>query len=462
MHLKIYIVEDDPWYGQFMSYQLSLNPDYEVYLYTSAKDILGNLDKQPDLVYMDFGLPDMDGQKLLKEMLSRIPDLPVVVVSGQEDISVAVSLLKAGARDYIVKNDHTKDLLWRSAKNVKENSYLRREVRELKDQLEDKYAFDKRIIGRSDAIKESMKLAKKAIHSDINVSLYGETGTGKEVFAQAIHFNSKRRDNPFVAVNMSAIPKDLAESELFGHEKGAFTGAIAQKKGRFEDASKGTIFLDEIGDMDMQLQNKLLRVLQERQLVRVGGNKTMSIDIRLITATQKDLAEEVKAGNFREDLYFRIMGLPIELPPLRKRQQDILLLADHFIKEYAKQHKTAAPALTSDAKEKLQKHTFPGNVRELKAVIDLACVMCNGQAITTNDISFYQLGVEDTYTYAEKTLREYNNEIISHYLKKYNNDVVTVASKLDVSKSKIYELIKTGQIKTTPLRPTGRNLNPQA
>lgn len=462
MHLKIYIVEDDPWYGQFMSYQLSLNPDYEVYLYTSAKDILGNLDKQPDLVYMDFGLPDMDGQKLLKEMLSRIPDLPVVVVSGQEDISVAVSLLKAGARDYIVKNDHTKDLLWRSAKNVKENSYLRREVRELKDQLEDKYAFDKRIIGRSDAIKESMKLAKKAIHSDINVSLYGETGTGKEVFAQAIHFNSKRRDNPFVAVNMSAIPKDLAESELFGHEKGAFTGAIAQKKGRFEDASKGTIFLDEIGDMDMQLQNKLLRVLQERQLVRVGGNKTMSIDIRLITATQKDLAEEVKAGNFREDLYFRIMGLPIELPPLRKRQQDILLLADHFIKEYAKQHKTAEPALTSDAKEKLQKHTFPGNVRELKAVIDLACVMCNGQAITTNDISFYQLGVEDTYTYAEKTLREYNNEIISHYLKKYNNDVVTVASKLDVSKSKIYELIKTGQIKTTPLRPTGRNLNPQA
>ncbi len=461
MRFRIFIVEDDPWYGQFMTYQLSSNPDHDVVLYSCAKDILDNLHKQPDLVYMDFGLPDMDGDKLLKEMLKRVPDLPVVIVSGQEDISVAVNLLKAGARDYIVKNDHTRDLLWRSANNVKENYSLRREVADLKEQLEERFSLDKSIIGRSDAIQQSQMLAKKAIHSDINVSLFGETGTGKEVFARAIHFNSKRRKHPFIAVNMTAIPKDLVESELFGHEKGAFTGAIVQKKGRFEDANKGTIFLDEIGEMDMQLQNKLLRVLQERQLVRVGGNKTISIDIRLITATQKDLAEEVKAGNFREDLYFRIMGLPIELPPLRKRQQDILLLADHFIKEYAKQHKTAPPAFTNDAKEKLHNHTYPGNVRELKAVIDLACVMCNGDAITADDISFYQLGVEDTYTYSEKTLKEYNNEIISHYLKKYDNDVMTVASKLAVSKSKIYDLIKSGQIKTTSFRPAGRNQNLQ-
>ncbi len=449
MRFKIFIVEDDPWYGQFMSYQLSLNPDHEVVLYTCAKDILDNLHKQPDMVYMDFGLPDMDGEKLLQEMLRRVPDLPVVIVSGQEDISVAVGLLKAGAKDYIVKNDHTKDLLWRSANNVKENFSLRREVEDLKEQLENKFSIDKSIIGRSDALRQSQLLAKKAIQSDINVSLFGETGTGKEVFARAIHFNSKRRKHPFIAVNMTAIPSELIESELFGHEKGAFTGAIAQKKGRFEDANRGTIFLDEIGEMDMQLQNKLLRVLQERQLVRVGGNKIISIDIRLITATQKDLAEEVKAGNFREDLYFRIMGLPIELPPLRKRQQDILLLANHFINEYAKQNKTTKPTLTEDAKEKLHNHTYPGNVRELKAVIDLACVMCSEDAITAADISFYRLGVEDTYTYAEKTLREYNNEIISHYLKKYDNDVMTVASKLAVSKSKIYDLIKTGQIKTT-------------
>ncbi len=449
MRFKIYIVEDDPWYGQFMTHQLSLNPDHEVVLYTCAKDILDDLHKQPDMVYMDFGLPDMDGDKLLKEMLRIMPDLPVIVVSGQEDISVAVNLLKAGAKDYIVKNDHTKDLLWRSANNVKENFSLRREVEDLKEQLEDRFSIDKSIIGRSDAIKQSLLLAKKAIQSDINVSLFGETGTGKEVFARAIHFNSKRRKHPFIAVNMTAIPKDLVESELFGHEKGAFTGAIAQKKGRFEDANGGTIFLDEIGEMDMQLQNKLLRVLQERQLVRVGGNKTISIDIRLVTATQKDLAEEVKAGNFREDLYFRIMGLPIELPPLRKRQQDILLLASHFIKEYAKQNKTAPLTLADDAKEKLHKHTYPGNVRELKAVVDLACVMCNGNELSAGDINFYRLGVEDTYTYAEKTLREYNNDIIAHYLSKYDNDVIAVAKQLAISKSKIYDLLKSGQIKTT-------------
>lgn len=449
MSFRIFIVEDDPWYGQFMTYQLSLNPDHAVTLYPCAKAILDNLDKQPDVVYMDFGLPDMDGEKLLKEMLGRIPGLPVIIVSGQEDISVAVSLLKAGAKDYIVKNDHTKDLLWRSVDNVRENASLRREVEELKGQLEEKYSLDKNIIGQSDAIKESFAMARKAIISDINVSLAGETGTGKEVFARAIHYNSKRRKNPFVAINMTAIPAGLAESELFGHEKGAFTGAIATKKGRFEDANGGTIFMDEIGDMDLQTQNKLLRVLQERQLTRVGGNKTISVDIRLVTATQKNLAEEVKKGNFREDLYFRIVGLPIELPPLRKRKQDILLLANHFISEYARQNKTKPPALTDEAKNKLNNYAYPGNVRELKAVIDLACVMHSGDSITAGDISFYQLGTDSIYTHAEKTLKEYNNEIIAHYLKKHNNDVIKVAKILAVSKSKIYELIRSGQVKTT-------------
>ncbi len=447
MCFRVFIVEDDPWYGQFMIYQLSLNPDHEVTLYPCAKGILENLDKQPDLVYMDFGLPDMDGEELLQEMLRRIPDLPVIIVSGQEDISVAVNLLKAGARDYIVKNDHAKDLLWRSVNNVRENASLRREVEELKGQLEEKYTLDKSIIGQSDAIKESYALAQKAIRSDINVSLAGETGTGKEVFARAIHYNSKRRKNPFIAINMTAIPADLAESELFGHEKGAFTGAIAMKKGRFEDANGGTIFMDEIGDMDMQTQNKLLRVLQERQLTRVGGNKTITIDIRLITATQKNLADEVKKGNFREDLYFRIVGLPIELPPLRKRKHDILLLANHFISEYARQNKTPLPVLNDEAKNKLNNYAYPGNVRELKAVIDLACVMHSGDSITASDISFYQLGTESIYTHTEKTLKEYNNDIISYYLRKYDNDVLTVANKLSISKSKIYDLIKSGAVK---------------
>ncbi len=447
MGFRIYIVEDDPWYGQLMSHHLSLNPEHEVVLFTKAKELLNRLHEQPDLVCMDFGLPDMDGEALLQEMLRRIPDLPVIVISGQEEIAVAVNLLKAGARDYIIKNDHARDLLWRSVANVRENAGLKKELESLKGQLEDKYAFGKTILGESEAIKRSLRLLKKATESNINVSLTGETGTGKEVFARAIHYNSDRRKKAFVAVNMLAIPRDLAESELFGHEKGAFTGAVGMKKGRFEDAHGGTLFLDEIGELDLSLQNKLLRVIQERQLVRVGGNKIISVDIRLITATQKILAEEVKKGKFREDLYFRIVGLPIELPPLRERQNDLLMLAQHFIKEHAAQNKTNAPVLTKEARLKLKNHAYPGNVRELKALIDLACVMCNGEEITENDIQFYQVSEDPLYSFSEKTLKEHNNNIIAHYLEKYDNNVVEVARKLDISKSKIYNLVKQGNIK---------------
>ncbi len=447
MGFRIYIVEDDPWYGQLMSHHLSLNSEHEVVLFSKAKELLNHLHEKPDLVCMDFGLPDMDGEALLQEMLRRIPDLSVIVISGQEEIAVAVNLLKAGARDYIIKNDHTRDLLWRSVANVRENTCLKKELESLKDQLEDKYAFGKTIIGESKAIKRSLRLLKKSTESNINVSLTGETGTGKEVFAKAIHYNSDRRKKAFVAVNMLAIPRDLAESELFGHEKGAFTGAIGMKKGRFEDAHGGTLFLDEIGELDLTLQNKLLRVLQERQLVRVGGNKTISVDIRLITATQKILAEEVKKGNFREDLYYRIVGLPIELPPLRERENDLLMLAQHFIKEHAAQNTKDIPVLSKEAQVKLKSHTFPGNVRELKAVIDLACVMCNGKEITENDIQFYQVSEDPFYSFSEKTLKEYTNNIINHYLKKYDNNVVEVARKLDISKSKIYNLVKQGDIK---------------
>lgn len=446
MNFKIYIVEDDPWYGQLLLHHLSLNPDYEVSVFDTAKALLADLHKKPDLVCMDFGLPDMDGQRLLQAIQRYDMELPVIVISGQEEVAVAVKLLKLGAKDYLIKDEHTKEMLWESVARIREHQSLKQEVETLKGQLATKFTFENSIIGQSEAIKRTFALVNKAIGSNINVSLSGETGTGKEVYAKAIHYNGPRSKKPFVAVNMGAIPEDLAESELFGYERGAFTGAVSAKAGKFEKAQGGTLFLDEIGEMDLALQSKLLRVLQEREVVRIGSNKAVPVDIRLITATHKNLADEVKKGSFREDLFFRVMGLPILLPPLRERQGDVLILAKHFAEAYAKANKAKLPALSEGAKAKLRKHPFPGNVRELKAVIDLACVMCDGQEIKEGDLTFYELGEHKAYAEGDKTLKAYEAEIIGSYLKRYDGNVLLVAEKLDISKSKIYNMLKKKEI----------------
>lgn len=443
---KIYLVEDDPWYGELLKYHLSLNPDYDITLFSTAKECLSNLYHHPDVVCIDFGLPDMKGDRLLTEIRNINDAIPVVVISGQEEIAVAVNLLKAGARDYIIKDDNTKELLWNAILRIRETAELKQEVEVLKEKLEQKYSFEKTIIGQSPAIKKTFVLIEKAIKTNVNVSITGETGTGKEVVAQAIHFNSERKKKPFVAVNMAAIPADLMESELFGHEKGAFTGAIGQKVGKFEEANGGTIFLDEIAELDLSLQSKILRVLQEREVVRVGGRDKVKLDIRLITATHKNLAEEVKKKTFREDLYYRIIGLPIELPPLRERGNDVLILAKHFTDEFTRENKMPALTFAAGVKEKLLAYHYPGNIRELKAVVDLAAVMCDGKEIKPEDITYNSVKGEDSFTSVEKTLREYNTDIITYFLKKYNNNVVDVARRLDIGKSSIYNMIKNQEI----------------
>lgn len=446
-NFKILLVEDDPWYGELIKHHLSLNPDFEVVLYTTGKEVLNNLHHTPDLICMDYGLPDYTGDKLLKAIHAVNNQIPIIVISAQEEINVAVELLKAGARDYIIKDDHTKDLLWKSINQIRENLSLHKEVEVLKEQLGQKFSFENTIIGQSEAIKKTFTLLNKAIKSTINVSLTGETGTGKEVYAKAIHFNSPRHKKPFVAVNMGAIPKELIESELFGHEKGAFTGATATKLGKFEEAQGGTLFLDEIAELDLSHQIKLLRAIQEREIVRVGGNKPIKVDIRLISATHKKLSDEVKAGRFREDLFFRLVGLPIELPPLNKRGNDIIILAKHFIKEYASLNKTPVMRLTDDAKKKLLAYNWPGNVRELKAIIDLACVMAEGSTIEAEDLTFYEVADATPFSLEEKSLKQFEIEIITHFLLKNNQNVVDTAKQLDISKSKIYNLIKAGDIK---------------
>ena len=443
---KIFLVEDDPWIGELYKHHLSLNPDYQISLFKTGKECLNNIHLKPDIICVDFGLPDMDGDALLKRIHEINKNIPIIVISGQEDISVAVNFLKSGAKDYIIKDDHAKDMLWNSILKIRENLELKQEVEVLKEQLEQKYSFEKTIIGQSEALKKTFILIEKAITSNINVSVTGETGTGKEVIAKAIHYNSDKKKKPFVAVNMAAIPTELIESELFGHEKGAFTGAINRKIGKFEEAAGGTIFLDEIAELDLNLQSKILRVLQEREIVRVGGNEIVKINARLITATHKNLSEEVKKGKFREDLFYRIIGLPIELPPLRNRGNDTLILVKHFIDEFTKDNNLKSIAISNTAKNKLQRYNYPGNVRELKSIIDLACVMCNNNEITDEDIRFNTIKNDEDFTTEEKTLKEYTNDIIQFFLKKHNQDVLEVAKRLDIGKSTIYNLIQKKEI----------------
>lgn len=443
---KIFIVEDDPWYGEILEYHLSLNEDYIITRFTTGKECLANLHKKPDLITIDFSLPDYTGDKLYEKIKQTDDSIPVIAISGQEEVAVAVNLLKAGVTDYLVKDENTKDMLWNAVIRIRKMGNLKREVEQLKEELGQKFSFEKSIKGNSPALQKIFALMEKATKTNINVSITGETGTGKEVVSKAIHYNSDKKKKPFVAVNMAAIPKELVESELFGHEKGAFTGAVARKAGKFEEANGGTIFLDEIAELDLNLQSKILRVLQEREVIRVGGNESVKLDIRLIVATHKNLAEEVKKGNFREDLYYRVIGLPIDLPPLRDRGNDVLLLAKHFTDEFAKDNKLGTVNISSEAKQKLMGYHFPGNIRELKAIMELAAVMCTDGEIKPDDITFNSTKSGELFTMEQKTLRQYTCDIIKYYLKKYDDDVMLVANKLDIGKSTIYKMLQQKEI----------------
>ncbi len=443
---KIFVVEDDPFYGELLKRHLALNPDNEVYLYKTGKECLKNMHLNPDFISLDYGLPDISGLEVMKKIKLTHPNVPIVIVSGQEDVKTAIDLLKEGAYDYFTKTADTKDRLWNAVNKVRENKALHDELDELKEEVGKKYAYEKSIIGKSDAIKEVYRLIEKAIKTNITVSITGETGTGKELVAKAIHYNSPRAKKPFVAINVSAVPRELIESELFGYEKGAFTGATTRKIGKFEQANGGTLFLDEIGEMDMGMQAKLLRVLQERELTRIGGNTLIPVTARIIVATHRDLAKEVQEGNFREDLYYRLLGLPIELPPLRHRGNDILVLASHFMKTFAKENKMKQKQLTKAARERLMKYPYPGNVRELKAIIDLAMVMSDDDVIDEEHITFKTSSAVSDFLLEENTLADYNKKIIRYYLNKNNGNVIKTAKQLDIGKSTIYRLLKNNEL----------------
>lgn len=440
--MKIFIVEDDEWYGEYIAYNLQLDDEHDIEKFQLGGDCLSRLKEVPDVITLDYQLPDISGEEILRRIKDFNSEIEVVVISEQEKIETAVELLKQGAFDYIVKSRDIRDRLLSVLRNIKKQKKLKKQIDDLQQEVEKKYGFEKTIIGQSKEIKGVYMLIEKAINTNIVVTITGETGTGKELVAKAIHYNSSRKKAPFVALNMAAVPENLIESELFGHEKGAFTGAQATRMGKFEEAGNGTLFLDEIGEMDKSLQAKLLRALQEKEISRLGSNKVISVNCRIIVATNRNLKQEVKEKKFRDDLYYRLFGITIEMPPLRERSNDILLLAQYFMKKYCKQNDVSMKSFTQDAQRKLKSYHYPGNIRELKSVIELAIVMSGENKITADDITFSGEEFDPEMMNYELTLKEHNERIVQSYLKKYNDNVKLAAEKLGIGFSTIYRMLK--------------------
>ncbi|MFB3131896.1 MAG: sigma-54-dependent transcriptional regulator [Rhodothermales bacterium] len=389
MKFRIFVVDDDRHYARLLSYRLDKHPDYEVRVFRSGEEVLEHLEEQPDLMLLDIMMPGIGGLETLRKVREHNPPIPVVMVSAQGVVETAVEAMKLGAYDYITKGHDEFVKLDVLVKNILETVAMRRELETLRGEVSRRYGIEG-LIGDSPAMKKVYRLMQKTLRGDLTVAIQGESGTGKELVAKAIHYNSARKQGPFVVVNCAAIPRDLMESEFFGHEKGSFTGAYTRKIGKFEQADGGTIFLDEIGELNLDLQAKLLRALQNREITRVGGNDTITFDARVISATNKDIIQMIRGGTFREDLYYRLFQFPIQLPPLRERSQDILLLAHHFMKQYIQTYpEFKGKRLSSQARKTILDFSWPGNVRELKSAIERAILISDEPDITPSDLMLH-------------------------------------------------------------------------
>lgn len=380
--IKVAIVDDDKEMGLVVA-DLLTNEGYRVTQYTSAAEALVKFKTDlPHVLITDHKMKDIDGLMFLKKVQVDYPTVVSIMMTAFGSIETAIEAMKLGAYHYIVKpfkNEEMKLLVKRASERVS----LKQENATLKRELNKTFTLDS-IVGKSAAITSVFELIKLVAPASANVLISGESGSGKELVARALHNSSPRKNKPFVAINCTAIPEHLLESELFGHVKGSFTGAISDKKGLFEEANQGTLFLDEIGDMSLQLQAKLLRVLQDRQIRAVGSNTLKDIDVRIIAATHRDLKIMAKDGKFREDLFYRLNVVPIRVPPLRERTEDIPMLVDTFIKKFAARNGSTVQAVTPDALSVLISHPWPGNVRELENVIERAIVLSPGNYIEKN------------------------------------------------------------------------------
>jgi DNA-binding NtrC family response regulator len=404
-----------------------------------------------DIALIDYKMPELDGLQTLREMRKLYPDLPVVMMTAYGTVETAVASMKEGALDYLTKPIDLEELLLMMQKVV-ERTNLVKENKELKAQLQERYTFTN-IVYQSPNMEEVMGLVARVASSQATVLIRGESGTGKELIANAIHYASPRSKRPLVKVNCSAIPETLLESELFGHEKGAFTGAAQRRIGRFEEANGGTIFLDEIGDLSPGIQIKFLRILQEKEFQRLGSNLHLKTDVRVITATHRNLEEAIKEGHFREDLYYRLNVISIQLPPLKERREDIPLLIDHFLKKYSDANQKSISDISKEARALLLRHSYPGNVRELENLIERAVVLCRGEVITSQDLPFHlQEGKSETQWEAQKkeknlpeSLEEIERDLIIKALHQHQGVQTKAAESLGISERVLrYKIKKYG------------------
>jgi two-component system NtrC family response regulator len=382
--LRILVVDDEPAQRELIGGFLK-KQGYEVVLAEDGAAALAQVRAtQVDLVLSDCRMPGMSGPDLLREIKGVNPETPLILMTAYGTVETAVQAMKDGAADFLTKPLDLEELLLRIGRAT-DTARLRLTVRAMREQLVERHRLEG-IIGESGRMQEVLGLVQRVAPSDVTVLIRGESGTGKELVARALHFNSPRAQGPLVTLNCAALPEQLLESELFGHERGAFTGAIAQRKGRFELAHGGSIFLDEIGDLSASLQVKLLRVLQERQFERVGGSRTLDVDVRVIAATNRDLEAGMREGRFREDLYYRLNVVTIQIPPLRERREDIPPLLDHFVKKFAAKNRREVTGLSAAARDALMKYDYPGNVRELENLVERSVLLARGRVLDLEDL----------------------------------------------------------------------------
>lgn len=423
----------------------------------NGNDLLDSLYEGPDLVLLDIMLPDIGGVEILKRIKRNYKNLPVIMLSAQGSIDVALESIRIGAFDYFPK-PIDKNRLEPAIKNAIANYDLQRRVDELKGDLQKEYSFDN-IISADRKMQDVFKMVTKVLDNSITVLINGESGTGKELIARAIHYNGIRKDAPFVVVNSASIPRELLESELFGHEKGSFTGAYQRKIGKFELANGGTLFLDEIGEMEMSLQAKILRVIQQREFERVGGNETIKSDVRIISATNRNLKEMVTNREFREDLYYRLSSFPIYIPPLRERRGDIVILINHFLNEFKLKVGKDIEGFTKAALKLMYDYDWPGNVRELENTIERCLILTDHKTIDIDVLPPQILNTDGSSSlHSNEPLfgddspiipfEQLKSEAIKHALRITKGNIVEASKKLNVGRATLYRLMEKYNIKS--------------
>jgi len=443
---KILIVDDEPFNLDLLEQELS-DLSYAVVRAETGAAALTQIDKvAPDLVLLDYLMPGMNGIEVLQTIRKTQNDLPIVMITAYGTIDLAVEAIKAGADDFITKPFDPEHLALVVRKNL-ERAKLRSDVRFYAEELGGRHRL---VSGNSESMRQVLSEARKAAAARATVLLLGESGTGKELFARSIHNWSDRRLKPFVAINCAGLAKDLLESELFGHEKGAFTGAHQLKKGKLELAQGGTVFLDEIGDLALDLQTKLLRFLQEREFERVGGTSPIAVDLRIIAATSRDLEAAIRAGLFREDLYHRLDVITLTLPPLRERKEDIPALASYFLERFASETKKNFSGITDEARDKLIAYAWPGNIRELANVIERAVVLGEGPELTVHHLPARVIGaqpaaVSDEVAYHD-AVNSYRRELIVRALASAQGNRAAAAKNLGLHRTHLMKLLKALRI----------------